>query len=157
MLTSHENVKLITINCQKHVMKFQSITSLLSVVILTHTLLKRMHHTHSMSNGTFLLEHANESNMIITNTQRRKKKGKLWTYMSDMNGRKSQIDYILVNRKWKNSVHNVEAYSSFSSLGGDHRLVTATIHLSLRKSKTSPAKGKYNWSSLMRPYKINTP
>ena len=59
-----------------------------------------------------------------------------------MNGSKTKIDFILVNRKWRNSVHNVEAYNSFSSLGGDHRLVSATIHLSLQKrtglhSKTS--------------------
>ena len=36
----------------------------------------------------------------------------LWTYISDMSGRKTQIDYILVNRKWRNSVHNCEAYHS---------------------------------------------
>ena len=68
--------------------------------------------------------------------------------MSDMNGCKTQIDFILVNRKWRNSVHNVEAYNSFSSLGGDHRLVTATIHLSLRKSKAVPRKKQYDWSLL---------
>jgi len=44
--------------------------------------------------------------------------------------------------------NNVDAYNSFSSLGSDHRLVTARIRLSLRMSKT-PAKLKhYDWSSL---------
>ena len=97
------------------------------------------------------MEHTTECNLIVTNTQRRKKKGKLWTYISDMNGRKTQIDFILVNRKWKNSVHNVEAYNTFCSLGGDHRLVSAKIHLSLRKSKSPPKKVQYDWTTLSDP------
>ena len=109
------------------------------------------YHQSTNSNGTYLLEHTSECNLIITNTQRRKKKGKLWTYISDMNGRKTQIDYILVNRKWKNSIHNVEAYSSFCSLGGDHRLVSATVRLSLRKSKSPPKKVQYDWKTLQDP------
>ena len=106
------------------------------------------YHKRTNSNGNLLLEHASECNLIITNTQRKKRKGKLWTYMSDMNGSRTQIDYILINKKWKNSIHNVEAYNSFSSLGGDHRLVSATVHLSLRKSKAPAKKTKYDWSVL---------
>ena len=72
-----------------------------------------------------------------------------------MNGRKTQIDFILVNRKWKNSVHNVEAYNTFCSLGGDHRLVSAKIHLSLRKSKSPPKKVQYDWTTLSDQYRKN--
>ncbi|XP_014680902.1 PREDICTED: uncharacterized protein LOC106820839 [Priapulus caudatus] len=39
-------------------------------------------------------------------------------------------------------------YSSFSSLGSDHRLVTARIRLSLRMCKTPAKKKSYEWSSL---------
>ena len=93
-----------------------------------------VHHTFlkvTNTNSRLLLEHAEECGLNITNTMFEKRKGKLWTFISDMNGRKPQIDYILVNKKWKNSIHNVEAYNSFSSLGSDHRLVTAKIRLSL--------------------------
>ena len=31
------------------------------------------------------------------------RKGKQWTYLSDMNGNKTLIDYILINRKGKHS------------------------------------------------------
>ena len=105
-------------------------------------------HQQTNKNGNLLLEHASECNMIITNTQRKKRKGKLWTFMSDMSGSKSQVDFILVNKKWKNSIHNVEAYNSFCSLGSDHRLVTAKVHLSLRKSKAPAKKTKYDWTAL---------
>ena len=98
-------------------------------------------HDQTNSNGNLMLEHAAECDLHITNTMFEKKKGKLWTFISDMNDSRSQIDYILINKKWKNSVHNVEAYNSFSSMGSDHRLETAKKLLSLRKSK-SPAKKK---------------
>ena len=70
-----------------------------------------------------------ENNLAITNTHFQKKKGTLWTYISDMSGTKSQVDYIMINRKWINSVTNVEAYSTFSSIGSDHRILTARIKL----------------------------
>ena len=65
-----------------------------------------------------------------------------------MTGRKSQIDYILINKKWKNSVKNVEAYSSFASTGSDHRIVIARLKLSLRKCKTPSGEKKYDWKVL---------
>ena len=83
------------------------------------------YHETTNTNGNYLIDLCQESDLIVTNTMFQKKKGKLWTYISDMTGKKSQVDYILVNRKWKNSVKNSEAYSSFSSLGSDHRIVAA--------------------------------
>ena len=79
-----------------------------------------------------------EANLEATNLRYRKKPGKMWTYLSDMNLSKSQIDFILVRKKWKNSMLNTEAYDFFSSLGSDHRLVMAEVRLSLRKAKANP-------------------
>ena len=93
------------------------------------------YHNETNENGQMLSDLVSETNMLITNTQYRKKPGKLWTFISDMSDAKSQVDYILINRRWKNSVKNCEAYSSFSSIGTDHRVVTATPKLSLRTSK----------------------
>ena len=42
----------------------------------------------------------------------------------------------------------VEAYSSFSSLDSDHRLVTARIRLSLQMKRTPARKKNYDWSAL---------
>ena len=56
-------------------------------------------HEETNTNGSLLLEHAEECALRITNTTFEKKKGKLWTYLSDMNCKKSQVDYILVNKK----------------------------------------------------------
>ena len=109
---------------------------------------KHTYHKRTNSNGEHLLDLACEANLIITNTAFQKRKGKLWTFLSDMTGSKSQIDYILINKKWKNSVKNVEAYSSFASTGSDHRIVIARLKLSLRKCKTPPRGKKYDWKVL---------
>ena len=106
------------------------------------------HHESTNTNGQMLLDLAAETNLVITNTKFQKKKGKLWTYLSDMNGIKSQVDYILVNKKWINSVKDVEAYNSYASLGSDHRVVTARIKLSLRVCKTPKRKTVYDWERL---------
>ncbi len=61
-------------------------------------------------------------------------------------GNKCQLDYILTNKKWQNSILNTEAYNTFSSIGSDHRVVTARVKLSLRANgKTPPRKTKYDW------------
>lgn len=106
------------------------------------------YHNETNKNGKLLLELADEANMLITNTHFQKRSGKLWTYISDMSGTKSQIDYILINRKWKNSVKNVEAYSNFGSIGSDHRIITARIKLSLRCERAPPRRKAYDWGVL---------
>ena len=109
---------------------------------------KFTYHTETNNNGKMLLAHSEECGLRITNTLFKKKLGKLWTYISDMNGRKSQIDYILVNKKWRNSVHNNEAYNGFSSVGSHHRVLVATIRLSYRAPKKLSKKKQYNWNAL---------
>ena len=48
--------------------------------------------------------------------------------------------------KWRNSITNVEAYSTFSSIGSDHRIVSSKVRLSLRANrKKLPRKLRYNW------------
>ena len=47
-----------------------------------------------------------------------------------------------------NSVKNCEAYNSFSSIGSDHRIITAMIKLSLRSNKKRTKRMTYDWSVL---------
>ena len=72
--------------------------------------------------------------MEITNIRFRKNTNKMWTYLSDGTLSKGQIDYILIRRKWKNSLKNTEAYNTFQSLGSDHRVVVCKVRVSFRKT-----------------------
>lgn len=65
-----------------------------------------------------------------------KHKGKIWTHTLTC-GMKREIDYILINTKWKNSTLNCEAYNTFFTVGSDHRILTTKLRLSLRQSKSS--------------------
>ena len=63
----------------------------------------------------------------------------------DTNNTKVQIDYILINMKWKNSAMNCEAYSPFEGVSTDHLIVTAKIRLSLRKKRQANSDHQTLW------------
>ncbi|CAJ1087270.1 Craniofacial development protein 2 [Xyrichtys novacula] len=84
-----------------------------------------------------------EFGLLAANAQFQKRRGKLWTFKSPTDAL-YQLDYILIRRKWRNSLLNAEAYNSFCSVGSDHRVVCAKIRLSLRTAK-QPKKTRYDW------------
>ena len=105
-------------------------------------------HNTSNRNGQHLTDFMKENRLICLNTIYQKSDGKLWTY-TYANNSKAQIDYVFINKKWKNSAMNCEAYSSFEGVSSDHRIVTAKIRLSLRKNATRTATTKhYDWALL---------
>ena len=105
-------------------------------------------HNTSNRNGQHLTDFMIENRLACLNTNYQKREGKLWTY-TYANNTKAQIDYVLINKKWKNSALNCEAYSSFESVSTDHRIVTAKIRLSLRKNDKRTATTKhYDWALL---------
>ena len=90
-------------------------------------------HITSNRNGLHLTDFMIENRLTCLNTNFQKKEGKLWNYTYANNDNKAQIDYVFINKKWKNSAMNCEAYSSFKGMSSDHRIVTAKIRLSQRK------------------------
>ncbi|XP_062599773.1 craniofacial development protein 2-like [Saccostrea cucullata] len=92
------------------------------------------HPFHELTNrsGNYLAEILVEFGLLAVNTQFKKRPGKLWTFKCRASNTLRQLDYILVRQKWRNSVHNAEAYNSFSTVKSDHRIVSAKIKLSLR-------------------------
>ena len=84
-----------------------------------------------------------EFNLFSANTSFMKPKSQLWTFEYPK-GDRAQLDYILFRKKWRNCEKDSRAYSTFSSVGSDHRVVSATLKLSLRVSKKAvphPMKG----------------
>ena len=66
------------------------------------------------------------------------------------NGDKAQLDYMVVNKKWINSVQNCKAYHSLEGISTDHRIVSLRIKLSLwANKKRSNTKIAYNWEHLI--------
>ena len=90
-------------------------------------------HNTSNRNEQHLTDFMIENRLACLNTNYQKREGKLWTY-TYANNTKAQIDYVLINKKWKNSAMNCKAYSSFEGVSTNHRIVMAKIRLSLRKN-----------------------
>ena len=89
-------------------------------------------HNMSNRNGQHLTDFMIENRLTCLNTNFQNREGKLWTY-TYTNNNKAQIDYVFINKKWKNNAMNCKAYSSFKGVSSDHRIVTA-------KNTTKPTK-----------------
>ena len=72
-------------------------------------------HTETNRNGELLVDFMEEFNLFPANTKLMKSKNKLWTFEYP-NGAKAQLDYMMIRRKWQNSVEECRPYSSFSSV-----------------------------------------
>ena len=94
-------------------------------------------HSETNRNGELLIDLMEEFNLFPANCNFMKPKNKLWTFEYP-NGVRAQLDYVLVRKKWQNSIKDCRPYFSFSSVGSDHRIVTADVKLSFRVSKKSP-------------------
>ena len=103
---------------------------------------KYSRHNMSNGNGQHLTDFMIENWLTCLNTNYQKMEGKLWTN-TYANNSKTQIDYVFIIKKWKNSTINCEAYSSFEGVSSDHRIVTAKIRISLRKNATRTATTKH--------------
>ena len=87
-------------------------------------------------NGELLVDFMEEYSLFATNTSFMKSTNQLWTFEYP-SGKRAQLDYILIRKKWRNSVKNSRSYSTFSTVGSDHRIVSCHLKLSLRSSKRS--------------------
>ena len=116
---------------------------------------KFSYHSQNNRNGAYLESTMTQFKLAATNLKFQKRKGKRWT-ITYGNGSKGQIDYILVNRKWYNSIMNAEAYNSFESINSDHRIVTARIRLSVRANKRKVRSSTYQWETLRTDDNIQT-
>ena len=103
-------------------------------------------HQDTNRSGHHLVDVLNEFGLIPVNALFQKRLGKRWTFRDRASKDLRQLKYILVKRKWRNSIHNAEAYNTFSTLGSDHRPVIARMKLSLRTAKQA-RKIKFDWKA----------
>lgn len=93
-------------------------------------------HKESNNNGKRLVDFCEMANMRPTQARFPHPKSRIWTWQHPSNrdkdaGNRAQLDHILINGKWINSVENTRAYSTVEC-GSDHRIVSARIKIKLR-------------------------
>ena len=106
------------------------------------------YHRTTSRNGVLLKETMEETNLEASNIRFQKKKSRLWTFLSDGTQRKATLDYILIRKKWRNSIKDTTTSEALSSLGSDHRLLVAKVKLTLRKRKTLPGRPNLDFGAL---------
>ena len=106
-------------------------------------------HKSTNRNGEHLFDFIQSFNLIAANCHFQKPKRKLWT-LKYPNKAKAQLDYILIRRKWINSVRDCQPFSTtFNSICSDYRPISLTIKLSLRTQKPNQGPSKsINFKSL---------
>ena len=118
---------------------------------------KYAYHLETNRNGDHLVDLVQEFSLLAANTRLRKKKNHLWSFEYP-NGSRAQLDFIMVRKKWQNSIKDCRAYSSFSSVGSDHRIVSASVKLSFRVSKktTADPMKSIDWKSVQNDKNLST-
>ena len=87
-------------------------------------------------NDVLLFDYAEEFQWMVGNTNFMKPAKKLWTFQYSPFWKSLPVRiYMLIRRKWRNSIRNCQSYSSFCSIGSDHCIVSCHTCLSLRCSK----------------------
>ena len=117
------------------------------------------HHTHpevigrhcfyeeTNDNGDRLVNMCEEHKFLPSQMKFPQPKQRQWTWMHPT-GSTHQLDHILINRKWSNSLRNCRAYNSVE-LDSDHRIVSIRLVCSLRTTKGKPCRRpKFDWKKL---------
>ena len=85
-------------------------------------------------NGERLINFCGENGMVIGGTLFQHKKIHKMTWKSPDGRTENQIDHILINNKWRNSLQDVRVKRG-ADIGSDHYLLVGKIKLKLRKAR----------------------
>ena len=84
--------------------------------------------------GEKMIEWAKSHGMIIGNTWFEQHARRLWTWKSPGDNTRNQIDYILINSRFRNALLVAKTFPG-ADCGSDHVPVCGTIRLKLKKKR----------------------
>ncbi|GFS09706.1 endonuclease-reverse transcriptase [Elysia marginata] len=105
--------------------------------------------------GQQLVDFCIENEFAICNTIFENHPRRLFTWTSPDGNTKNQINYILVDKRWKTSVRTAKTLPS-ADCGSDHELLMSEIKLRLKMKKkvNRPVRYDLSWIQLNIPYRI---
>ncbi len=98
-------------------------------------------------NGSRLIDTCIENDLVIGGTLFKHKTIHKATWTSPSGKTKNQIDHIMINRKWRNSLQDVRSYRG-ADVSSDHFLVIAKLKLKLRRKQTIGVEKQFNVDKL---------
>ena len=97
--------------------------------------------------GQRLIEFCNESNMVIMNTWLQQPLCRLYTLKSLEDISRNQIDYIMIDQRFKNCVKQARTYPGADTIS-DHNPVASNFKVKLKKIKRNQAQPKIDYNLL---------
>ena len=104
-------------------------------------------------NGEELVNFAIENELSIMNTMFQKHPRRLFTWTSPDGNTKNQIDYVLIQQRWKSAISNVGTVPS-ADCDSDREMLKATFKIRLRTMKKFQMPIRYDTSNISKEYCI---
>ena len=86
--------------------------------------------------GQKLIDWCTQHQQVITNTWFRHYPRRLWTWRSPGDRNRNQVDYITINRRFRNAIHQAKTYPG-ADCNSDHNLLVATVEIKMKKVITT--------------------
>ena len=99
-------------------------------------------------NGERLADICGLNDLVIGSTIFEHKEIHKLRWISPDGNAKNQIDHVLINGRWKHSLHNVTVKRG-ADVGSDHHLLLATVKLQLRRNPVKTEE-KGQWCNIAR-------
>ena len=97
--------------------------------------------------GRTLIEFCIGKSLIVTNTMFKHQLRNIYTWKSPGDIVRNQIDYIMINERFKNAVTNVKTYPG-ADVGSDHNRVLMQIKIKLKKMRKQKSHVKFELQQL---------
>ena len=98
-------------------------------------------------NGDLMVDLYREFGLVVTNTWNEQREGERHTWISPDRRTKNQIDYILIDKRYRNSVTNSKSRTE-ADCGSDHNPVVADVDTRLKRIKNVKRTKRWNLKRL---------
>ena len=103
--------------------------------------------------GELLIDFCQENGLMILNTLFKQHPRRLYTWSSPDGSYRNQIDYILVQKRWRSSFTSAKTYPG-ADCGSDHQLLVSTMKMKLRRIKKPKKPVRFDITKLDDNYRV---
>ena len=105
--------------------------------------------------GEMLVNWCKGNDLIITNTWFLNHNRRKYTWVSPNSNTRNQIDYIMINKRFRNAVKQSNSYPG-ADINSHHNLVVAKVKIRLRKLQKTKQQAKFQLTKLREDHNVRS-
>ena len=105
--------------------------------------------------GEMLVNWRKGNDLMITNTWLLNHKQRKYTWVSQNSKTHNQIDYIMINKRFRNAVKQSNSYRG-ADINGDHNLVVAKVQIRFHKLQKTKQQAKFQLTNLREDHSVRS-